>query len=94
MSSRALLFVEIHLSTKNNRAKYIKKRHKWKISFSVFPRLFKENVIFCYFAQNDFSKKWPKFMRRGPPTEISGDPLCFDRKFSQNDFGVGGASDQ
>ena len=27
-------------------------------------------------------------MIRRPPTEISGDPMCFDRKFLKNDFGV------
>ena len=35
-----------------------------------------------------FSKKWPKIMIRRPPTEIFGDPMCFDRKFLKNDFGV------
>ena len=90
MRSKALLFVEIHLSTKNNRAKCIKKRHKWKISLSVFPRLLKKMSFFAAFAQNDFLKKWPKIMRRRPPTEISGYPIFFKRKFSQNDFGVGG----
>ena len=40
-----------------------------------------------------FSKKWHKIVVRTPPSEISGDPACFDRKFFQNDFGVG-ASDQ
>ena len=34
------------------------------------------------------SKKWPKIMIRRPPTEIFGDPMCFDRKFLKNDFGV------
>ena len=41
-------------------------------------------------TETGFSKKWPKIVIRGPPTEISGDPVLIDRKFFQNDFGVGG----
>ena len=51
----------------------------------------KKMSFFSVFAQNGFSKKWPKIVVRGPPTEISGDHMCFDRKFFKNDFGVRGA---
>ena len=50
-----------------------------------------ENLTFLLRnAETGFSKKWPKIVIRGPPTEISGDPVLIDRKFFQNDFGVGG----
>ena len=57
MCSRALFFMEIHLSTKNNRTKYIKKRHKWKFPIVFSLDFLKKMSFFAAFAQNDFSKK-------------------------------------
>ena len=42
-------------------------------------------------VQNDFSEKWHKIPMRRPPTEISGDPQCFDRNFVEKQFRGRGA---
>ena len=80
--------MEIHDSTKNKEKKFKKnaKCRKFPLRFSL--EFSKKMSFFAVSRKTGFSKKWPKIMIRRPPTEISGDPMCFDRKFLKNDFGV------
>ena len=90
MSSGASLFVEIHLSTKKKRAKCVKKRHIWKISFSVFPRLFKENVIFLLFFTKRFFEKVVYNRGQGPRQKFLATPGVLTVSSSKMILGSGG----
>ena len=83
--------VEIHLSTKNKEKKFKKNANCRKFSLRFSIEFSKKMSFFAVSRKTGFSKKWPKIMIRRPQTEISGDPMCFDRKFLKNDFGVRGA---
>ena len=80
--------VEIHLSTKNKEKKFKKNAKCRKFSLRFSLEFSKKMSFFAVSRKTGFSKKWLKIMIRRSPTEISGDLMCFDRKFLKNDFGV------